>query len=170
MSDHATEAAALLEQAHELARLGEGQEAMARVQAAHAKLPEDTAPHLRAEVELAQAGIELRLLGLFENALDTARRAAQRFQQAHEANGECRALATQAIAASRLGYYETALDCALMAVKLSTRSEAPDARRLPGGVCGDVRWPQLRGRRSGIPAGHRDRRAMHVTAGHLRAA
>ncbi|SEL58345.1 diguanylate cyclase (GGDEF) domain-containing protein [Roseateles sp. YR242] len=127
MSEQAAEVLALLEQANELARLGQGQEAIARVQAAQALLPDDTSPHLTAEAELCQASIELRLLGQFEEALAMARQAALHFQQAREAHGECRALATQAIAASRLGYYETALDCALMAVKLSTRSESPDA-------------------------------------------
>jgi diguanylate cyclase (GGDEF)-like protein len=74
----------------------------------------------QAEAIHCTAGIQLRLLGKFAAALDAARQAAFNFQQAEMPLGESRALATQAIAAARLGYYETAVDCALLAVRLCT--------------------------------------------------
>ncbi|RZA12618.1 MAG: hypothetical protein EOP93_21620, partial [Lysobacteraceae bacterium] len=48
------------------------------------------------------ASVELRLLGKFAAALDSARHAAFQFQQAEVPQGECRALATQAMAAANL--------------------------------------------------------------------
>ncbi len=72
----------------------------------------------QAEASHCVASVELRLLGNFAAALDSARQAALQFQQAEIASGECLALATQAMAAARLGYYETAVDCALLAVRL----------------------------------------------------
>lgn len=72
----------------------------------------------QAEATHCIASVELRLLGQFASALESARQAAFQFQQAERPRGECRALATQALAAARLGYYETSVDCALLAVKL----------------------------------------------------
>jgi len=79
-----------------------------------------------AEAMLCIACVELRLQGRFSVALDMAQRSAMLFQQVQDAIGECRALSTLAIAASRLAYYERAVDSALLAVKLS---EAPPASR-----------------------------------------
>jgi hypothetical protein len=63
----------------------------------------------QAEATHCIASVELRLLGQFAPALESARQAAFQFQQAEMPQGECRALATQALAAARLGYYEGSL-------------------------------------------------------------
>ena len=73
----------------------------------------------RAEARLLLANLQLRLQGSFEAALDNAQRAALDYAQLGDTRGECRALHAQAIAATRLGFYEMALDGALMAVRLA---------------------------------------------------
>jgi diguanylate cyclase (GGDEF)-like protein len=74
---------------------------------------------LRAEALLCQASCELRLLGRFERALELAQRAGASYRQAADVRGECAALATQAIATSRLGVYEAAVDCAMLAIRVT---------------------------------------------------
>jgi diguanylate cyclase (GGDEF)-like protein len=64
------------------------------------------------------ACVQLRLLGDFPAAFASAREAAFAFESASMTAEECSALATQAIAAARLGYCESAVDRALLAVRL----------------------------------------------------
>jgi len=75
--------------------------------------------HQQGEALLCQASCELRLLGRFGRALELAQLAGLRFRQVDDSRGECKALATQAIAATRLGLHEVAVDSALLAVRLA---------------------------------------------------
>jgi len=114
---------ALLQQANQHADAGHAQAALscARELLARAEQAQDLV--MCAEAMLCLACCELRLLGKFAKAVDLAQRAALLFQRAQHVNGEGRALATQAIAASRLGYYEVAVDSALLAVKVSAAEQ-----------------------------------------------
>lgn len=76
-------------------------------------------PAQRAEAMLCVATFNLRLQGRFAPALEHAQRAALAFQGVEDIGGECRALATHAVAATRLGHHERAIESALLAVRLS---------------------------------------------------
>lgn len=115
---------ALLTQAGVHADAGQGQPALAQAQAALQLAQACADDRACAEALLLVACIELRLLGHFDAALADAQRAVAHFQQLTDVDGECRALSTQAIAASRLGCYEMAVDSALLAVKLSDQPRA----------------------------------------------
>lgn len=109
---------ATLAEARAHADTGNAEDALAAAGRAHRAALQVGNAAAQAEALHCVASVELRLLGQFASALDSARHAAFRFQEAEQPQGECRALATQAMAAARLGYYETSVDCALLAVKL----------------------------------------------------
>ena len=69
---------------------------------------------------------ELRIYGRFGPAFELAQRAAIFFQRADDIAAESLALSTKAIAATRLGHHETAVESALLAIRL--------AESLPMGV------------------------------------
>jgi diguanylate cyclase (GGDEF)-like protein len=119
LTDSDPSVAALLVRSNRHADAGEAEPALTHAQAALQAAEGKGDAAGAAEAVLCIACIELRLLGHFVSALDLAQRATQRFRQSHDVGGECRALATVAIAASRLAYYERAVDCALLAVKLA---------------------------------------------------
>lgn len=114
-----TDTATLLLQAQAHADAGEGDRAMALAERALAQATAAQDGVQAAEAMFCMACCELRLLGRFGRALELAQRAALQFQQMQRVDGECRALATQSIAAGRLGYHEMAADSALLAIKLS---------------------------------------------------
>ena len=106
--------------AEALSALQDGQavRAMAAAQSV-LDMPADEAIDLqRAQALLCMAQCELRLNGRYLPALDHSQRATLAFQQIGDDAGEARALATHAIAATRLGHYEKAVDSGLMAVRL----------------------------------------------------
>lgn len=109
---------ATLAQARAHADAGSAEAALDAARRAHHAALQRGNVAAQAEATHCIASVELRLLGHFAAALESARQAAFQFQQAEMPEGECRALATQAMAAARLGYYETSVDCALLAVKL----------------------------------------------------
>lgn len=111
--------AALLLQAQGHADAGEPERAMALAGQAFEQAAALRDDGQCAEAMLCMACCELRQLGRFSRALELTQRAALQFQQAHQVGGECRALATQAIAAARLGFCEMAVDSALLAIRLS---------------------------------------------------
>ena len=113
-----TQIDATLAQARAHADAGNAEAALEAANRAHRTALQLGDVAAQAEAKHCVASVELRLLGSFSSALDSARQAAFQFQQAEMPQGECRALATQAMAAARLGYYETSVDCALLAVKL----------------------------------------------------
>lgn len=80
--------------------------------------PEAIDEGARAQAWLCLAQCALRLQGQYLRALDLAQQAALAFQQLADDDGEARALATHAIAATRLGHHEKAVDSALLAVRL----------------------------------------------------
>ena len=110
------------------AELGDAPAAMA---AASTVLADDGDADARARGDalLCQASCELRLLGRFERALELAQCGGTSFRQVEDVRGECAALTTQAIAASRLGIYEVAVDCALLAIRV-TQSLEPCRERV----------------------------------------
>lgn len=109
---------ASLAQARAHAEASNAEAALDAARRAHAAALQSGDVIAQAEATHCIASVELRVLGEFAAALESARQAAFQFQQAEMPQGECRALATQALAAARLGYYETSVDCALLAVKL----------------------------------------------------
>lgn len=111
--------AALLLQAQVHADAGDPERAMALAGQAFEQAAAVRDDGQCAEAMLCMACCELRQLGRFSRALEMTQRAALQFQQAHQVGGECRALATQAIAAARLGFCEMAVDSALLAIRLS---------------------------------------------------
>lgn len=122
--------AGALTRARAHARQGDAQQALQALDQAEARVASATPLALRAEVLQARADAQLRLQGQFLAARDTARRAAQVYQQLGDLAGETQALGVQAIASARLGHYETGVDCALLAVRLSGSRDADPADRL----------------------------------------
>jgi diguanylate cyclase (GGDEF)-like protein len=108
----------LLANSHRHADAGQADASIAMASAAMAVARERSHGSGVAEAMLCIASVELRLQGRFAGALDKAQHAVALFREAQDLSGESRALSTVAIAATRLGYYESAVDAALLAIKL----------------------------------------------------
>lgn len=108
----------LLANSHRHADAGQADASIAMASAAMALARERGHLSGVAEAMLCIASVELRLQGRFAGALDKAQHAVVLFREAQDLTGESHALSTVAIAATRLGYYESAVDAALLAIKL----------------------------------------------------
>lgn len=98
---------------------GQGQQAIALAEQVLAAGQQAGDELLQARAMQCMASCELRLLGGFRRAFELAQRAALLFERHDDAAGEALALADHAIAATRLGQYEDAVESALLAVRLT---------------------------------------------------
>jgi diguanylate cyclase (GGDEF)-like protein len=111
--------AAALATAYALGDAGRADDALALAQSTRADAEAAGDDAARGEALLCEASLELRLLGRFVRALEQAQHATLRFQHIGDIGGECRALAVHAIASTRLGHHEKAMESALLAARLS---------------------------------------------------
>lgn len=108
----------LLARAETLANIGQARQAVALAEQALSLGQETGDMETQAEAMLCLSSCQLRLLGGYRQAHELAQRAALLFERCDLPAGEALALCTHAIASTRLGHYEEAVESALLAVRL----------------------------------------------------
>ncbi|MDT8998266.1 GGDEF domain-containing protein [Paucibacter sp. APW11] len=109
----------ILRQAARLADEGQGHAAVELAEQVLALGQRSGDELLQAQAMQCLSSCELRLLGGYRRACELAQRAAMLYERHDDVAGEALALADHAIAATRLGQYEDAVESALLAVRLT---------------------------------------------------
>jgi len=110
--------AELLARAETLANIGQAAQAVELAEQALSLGQQSGDIEIQAQAMLCLSSCQLRLLGGYRQAHELAQRAALLFERCDLAAGEALALCTHAIASTRLGHYEEAVESALLAVRL----------------------------------------------------